>query len=174
MDQCHYDHQISDAIINVNYDQVIMLITLYPNNAKKYLRDFASDITAYRDKVIYREKGPIIIDMCKFLFEHTKAKHFNKINNILLKWAVDTTNIEIVKYVISLHKKFNTPVSVVELLNDDSDEFFDLTDEILHYFVKRHKEYGMMKISEDYCYWDNFPINRLANIGVDPIESILI
>ena len=55
MDQCHYDHQISDAIINVNYDQVIRLITLYPNNAKIYLRDFVSDITAYRDKVIYKE-----------------------------------------------------------------------------------------------------------------------
>ena len=172
MDQCHYDHQISDAIINVNYDQVIRLITLYPNNAKKYLRDFVSDITAYRDKVIYKEKGPIIIDMCKFLFEHIQAKHFNKINNILLKWAVDTTNIEIVKYVISLHKKFNTPVSVVELLNDNSDDFFDLTDEILYYFVKRHKEYGVMKISEYYIFWDDIPLNRLANIGYEPIDKI--
>lgn len=174
MDQCHYDHQISDAIINVNYDQVIRLITLYPDNAKIYLMAFVSDITAYRDKVIYKEKGPIIIDMCKFLFEHIQAKHFNKINNILLKWAVDTTNIEIVKYVISLHKKFNIPVYIVELLNDNSDEFFDITDEILYYFVKRHKEYGVMKISEYYYYWDDIPLNRLANIGYEPIDSILI
>lgn len=174
MEQSQYDKHLSDAVINVNYDQVIRLITLYPDNAKIYLRAFVSDITAYRDKDIYIKKGPIIIDMCKFLYENITIEHFNNINYILLKWAVDTTNLEIVKFVISLHQKFNTPLSIVELLNDGSDEFFDLTDEILHYLVKKHKEYGVMKISEYYNYCDNIPIKRLANMGNEAIDSILI
>ena len=174
MDQSQYNHQISDAIINVNYDQVISLITLYPDNAKIYLMAFVSDIIAYRDKSVYKEKGAIIIDMCKFLYERITDEHFNQINYILLKWAVDTCNLDIVKYVISLHKKFNTPFSIVELLNNESDEFFDLTDEILHYLVRKNKEYGIMKISKYYSYWDNMPFKRLANMGVEPIDIILI
>ena len=174
MDQCHYMHKLSDAIINVNYDQVIYLITLYPNYAKIYLMAFVSDIIAYRDKSVYKEKGAIIIDMCKFLYERITDEHFNQINYILLKWAVDTCNIEIVKYVVSLHKKFNTPFSIVELLNNEDDDFFDLTDEILHYLVRNNKEYGIMKISKYYSYWDNMPFKRLANMGVEPIDIILI
>ena len=174
MDQCHYMHQISDAVINIKYDQVIHLITLYPNYARIYLMAFVSDIIVYRDKSVYTKKWAVIIDMCKFLYERITAEHFNQINYILLKWAVDTCNLEIVKYVISLHKKFNTQFSIVELLNDESDEFFNLTDEILHYLVRKNKEYGIMKISKYYSYWDNMPIKRLANMGVEPIEIILI
>ena len=174
MDQCHYMHKLSDAIINIEYDQVIYLITLYPNYAKIYLMAFVSDIIAYRDKSVYKEKGAIIIDMCKFLYERITDEHFNQINYILLKWAVDTCNLDIVKYVISLHKKFNTPFSIVELLNNESDEFFDLTDEILHYLVRKNKEYGIMKISKYYSYGDNMPFKRLANMGVEQIDIILI
>ena len=174
MDQCHYMHQISDAVINIKYDQVIHLITLYPNYARIYLMAFVSDIIVYRDKSVYTKKWAVIIDMCKFLYERITAEHFNQINYILLKWAVDTCNLEIVKYVVSLHKKFNTQFSIVELLNDESDEFFNLTNEILYYLVRKNKEYGIMKISKYYGYLDNMPFKRLANMGVEAIDIILI
>ena len=174
MDQSHYMHQISDAVINIKYEQVIHLITSYPNYAKIYLMAFVNDIICYRDKSVYKEKGPIIIDMCKFLYERITDEHFNQINYILLKWAVDTCNLEIVKYVVSLHKKFNTQFSIVELLNDENDEIFNLTDEILHYLVRKSKEYGVMEISKYYSYWDDMPFKRLANMGVEPIDIILI
>jgi hypothetical protein len=57
-------HQISDAVINIKYDQVIHLITLYPNYARIYLMAFVSDIIVYRDKSVYTKKCAVII----FLF----------------------------------------------------------------------------------------------------------
>jgi hypothetical protein len=171
MDQCSYDHQISDAIINIDYNTVKNLITLYPINAQKYYHTCVGDIIYYRDKSVYKEKWSIMIDMLKILFEYETTAGFNEINYILLKWAVDTSNLEIVKYVISLYKKFNIQPLVGELLNDESDEFFDITDEILHYLAKR---YDVMKINKYYSYFDNMPYKRLANMGVEPIEIILI
>jgi len=174
MDQNHYDHLLSDAVMNIDYDQVKYLTTLHPVWAKKYAKTCISDITTYRGTAVYHKKGEIIIDMCKILFDNVKKLKDD--NNKLLKWAVDTTNIILVKYIISAYKKFNKPLSIVELFNfnDDCDEFYELTDEILHYLVKRHKEYGVMKISEYYYCWDKIPVNRLANIGFKPINNILI
>lgn len=169
-----YLDQLREAVINIDYDTVVNLITTYPDNAKVYLSEFISDIYQYRPKSFYKEKGHTVIKMCNFLYGQIPADHFDEINYILLRWAIDTCNLDIVKCVVSLHKKFNIDVYIDELLTDCDNEFIDISDEILHYLVKNHQEFGIMDISNYYGYWHITSKKRFTNIGCEPIKSILI
>lgn len=177
MEGYKYIIKLDNAIMKFDYDRVKELILYYPDNAKDYLmnhRRWISCVTDDREESIYTEKSEIIIDILKLIFDKCTFDSFVDINDKLLKWAVDTINLDIIKCVLGIYKKFNIQPPITELLNDDNDDFFDITDEILHYFVKRHKEFGVMKISKYYGYFYNMLYNRLANMGVEPIEIILI
>ena len=171
--QFRYVIRLDSAIMKFDYDRVKELMLYYPDNAREYLMNYDRWIYCITNNI-----SPLIIDILEIIFDYCTVNTINgifeHINERLLKWAVDTSNLDIVKYVLSLYKKINIQPSITELLNDDSDEFFDITDEILHYFVKRHKEFGVMKINEYYGYFYNRLYNRLVNIGVEPIEKILI
>ncbi len=171
MEQYKYVIKLNAAITKFDYDRVKELITYYRDNAKEYFENYDSWIYC-----IINTKSPLMIDILKIIFDYcsTSTTHsiFEHINERLLKWSINTSNLDIVKYMLSVYKKFNIKPHITELLNDDNDEFFDITDEILYYFVKKRKEYGVMKISKYYGYY--YTINRLANMGVETTNNILI